>query len=51
MKGKSINPSPSSKFAKFRVRVLLLKEGSFLASIIACNLSTQPFVSFHLFGY
>jgi hypothetical protein len=25
MKGKCLNPSPGSKFAKFRVRVLVLK--------------------------
>jgi hypothetical protein len=50
MKGKSLNPSPSSKFAKFRVRVLVLRYGSLLESIIACNLSTQLFVSFYPFG-
>jgi hypothetical protein len=33
-----LNPSPSSS------------QGSFLASFITCNLSTQPFVSFHPFG-
>jgi hypothetical protein len=43
MKGKSLNPSPSSNFAKFRITFLVLKYVSFLASIISCNLSTQPF--------
>jgi hypothetical protein len=28
-----------------------LSQGSVLASLITCNLSTQPFVSFHPFGY
>jgi hypothetical protein len=47
-----LNPSPSSELAQVSVRVLVLKlsQGSVLASFIACNLSTQPFVSFHPFG-
>jgi hypothetical protein len=47
MKEKSLIPSPSFKFAKFRVRVLVLKEVFLLASSLVIFLHNPLFPSTH----